>query len=172
MFYLFNITRISPFHDELVVTDESGVEVFKSDTLSSYPDYPQGIGIKNDGMPDPTVKNGIYLLKETLQAFGVNKTNWRVLELTNLDGSQEVPVIRRSGESTSAGINLHFRGDDELHMDFVWSAGCLTLPMDEFKRLRDSVGMDKDSYKKGRIIGILVIQGEPTFENPYEGGKL
>lgn len=170
MMFYFELNRIAPHKDTLEVTNlETGQKMVFSQ-VSSYPDYPQGIGILNEKMPDPTVENGIYLLKETLQK--IENVQWRVLELTNLDGSQEVPVWRMTGRSTSAGINIHFNRDDKLHLTFVWSAGCITMPIETFKRFRDFIGMTKDDYSKGRILGVLRIQGKPNFPDPYEGADV
>ena len=173
MFYL-HIKRIGPYKDHMVIKNEFLDVVFESFNASTYPDYPQGIGVLNDGLPDATVKNGKYLLKEKIQE-GLYGGNWRVLEIVNMDGSQDVPCWRMIdgilAESTTQGANVHWRPDDKLHLNYAKSTACPTLPLEEFKDMRLSVGMTNDSFEAGRTIGVLVIEGEPTFPGPYEGVK-
>ena len=167
--FVFEWNRIGPNKDHLIIRDEQGKIVFEDDKCSSYPDYPQGIGILNDGMPDPTLHNGQYLM----QAVDMNNlygATWRCLQPLNLDGTSALPVVRMTGESTSQGIKHHFRLDDELHLTYVASAGCLTQLKERFLKMREVVGLTQEAVKNGEMIGVLIIKGEPTFPQPYEGG--
>ena len=166
--FVFDVTRIGPHQDLLVVRDEQGNKVFEDDQFNSYPDYPQGIGIFNDGLPDPTLKNGSYLLKAKLMHLFGN--NWNVLQPLNLDGSEALPVIRRTGVNLSSGIRCHFRLDNELHDSYVSSAGCPTQLKERFLTMRKVIGLDSEAVIDGRIMGVLIIHGQPTFPQPYEGG--
>lgn len=174
MFY-FYWTRKGPYKDELVIKDEFLNVVFESKKASSYPDYPNGVGIFNDGTPDATVKNGKYLLKEKIQK-NLYGADWRVLEIVNMDGGQDVPCIRKLSDkvviSSTQGANVHWRPDDLLHKNYAKSTACFTLLKDEFLKMREAVGMTNESFKSGRLIGVLVIDGDPVFDQPYPEGLL
>lgn len=173
MFY-FHLNRKGPFKDELIVKNEFLKTVFECNEVSSYPDYPQGVGIFNDGMPDATIKNGEYLLLEHIQK-NLYGNDWRVLEIVNMDYSQDVPVWRcidgKLVESTSNGGNIHFCLDKLLHLKYAKSTACTIMLKDKFLEMREAVGMTKDAFKEGRLIGMLIITGKPEFPDPYEGAK-
>ena len=173
MFY-FDLTRKGPYKDELVIKDKFLDTVFECKEVSSYPDYPQGVGIFNDGMPDATLQNGKYLLLEHIQK-NLYGSDWRVLEVVNMDYSQDVPVWRcingKLVGSTSGGVNVHWCLDKLLHIAYAKSTACVTMLKDKFLEMRDSVGMTSDSFKEGRLIGMLIVTGKPELSDPYEGVK-
>lgn len=172
--YYFYLTRKGPYKDHLIVKDEFMDTVFESNTVSSYPDYPQGVGIFNDKMPDATVRNGKYLLKGKLQErlYG---NDWWVLEIVNMDGSQNVPCWRcvdgKLVESTTAGANIHWRPDDLLHLDYAKSTACFTDFLDKFKDMRKAIGMSISKKDDGKVFGVLFVEGKPEFPDPLEGAE-
>lgn len=149
---------------------ESLIEVFIDSKrvwaglCSSLPDYPQGQGKSNEGIPEATILNGKYKLLTKYQK--INGVNWRVLEVVNLDKSQNVPVVRSTGYDTSAGINIHYR-DAEDYDGFAWSTGCITMRRQTFDEFRNALGVPKDGFETGGDFGILIICGN-VLEALYE----
>ncbi len=126
-------------------------ELYYTSHASTLPDDPQGSGEKfNDGMPIPTVQKGIYKVYSKLHK------GRPALELGL--GQEKIPVIRRSGLSTSTGINIHRRTMDDLPL-FAWSTGCITVLEDRFTRIIEKIGVTKDGKYLGdkRYIGKVII---------------
>lgn len=149
---------------------ESLIEVFEGNSrvwaglCSTLPDYPQGNGASNSGTPEATIMNGKYKLLSKIQK--INGIDWRVLEVVNLDKSQNVPVVRSTGYDTSAGINIHYR-DAEDYDGFAWSTGCITMRRQTFDEFRNALGVPKDGFKLGEDFGLLIICGN-VLEGLYE----
>jgi hypothetical protein len=146
---------------------ESLIEVFDGNSrvwaglCSSLPDYPQGSGKSNECTPEATILNGKYKLLTKHQK--INGVNWRVLEVVNLDKSQNVPVVRSTGYDTSAGINIHYR-DAEDYDGFAWSTGCITMRRQTFDEFREALGVPKEGFEVGKDFGILEITGSVLEE--------
>ncbi|MES1920230.1 hypothetical protein MHBO_001922 [Bonamia ostreae] len=107
-----------------------------------------GDGADNDGTPVPTIMTGTYDLHS---CYHLGK--YRAFELKE-PGKESVPVIRKTGISTSNYINVH--GRDMIDKNPT-STGCITILRNEFHKILLTVGLESSDFANRKRQGAMVI---------------
>jgi len=143
---------------------KNDVLVYATQNASTLPDSISDwyAGTFNGGDGIPCIYEGTYEVY-TKMHMGKHKA----LEVGK--STESVPVIRNDKESTSTGINLHYRraNDPTYSQDYASSIGCITVLEDDLMEMFMALGI---TSFKGEYVGQLAIKRTLT-EELYENYK-